>query len=107
MAHSLEISEQDFQKKLSQAQLPIMADFYANWCAPCQTLEPTLEDIAKKYEGKIDVVKIDIDKSPNLVTLFSIMSVPTILFFKGTKVVDQSTGLVDKEEIEKKLEKLI
>jgi thioredoxin 1 len=107
MDKNFEVNEQTFQEMLQKAERPIVADFYATWCVPCQMLDPIIKDLAKKYKGQIDICKIDIEASPNLVTLFSIMSVPTILFYKGTKVVDQITGMVEKDDIVKKLEKLL
>jgi len=103
----LEITEQNFEQEILNSDIPVLADLWAPWCGPCKAIGPTVEKIANEYEGKAKVVKINIDKSPGIATKYSVMSIPTLLFFKDGKVADQVIGLVGKEKISDKLDKLV
>ena len=95
-----------FQEILS-GELPVLVDFWATWCGPCRALSPTVEEIAEEYAGKVDVVKCTVDDADQIAMQYRIMSIPTLLYFKGGQLVDRTVGLVDKDDIVARLSKLI
>lgn len=84
-----------------------VVDFSASWCGPCQMLKPHVEALAAQYAGKVNIGKLDIDNAPDIATRFSVMSVPTILFFKDGKQADSLIGVVPKDAIDKKIKALM
>lgn len=103
----LYLDERNFKKETENQTLPIVLDFYADWCAPCQMLAPILEEIAREFEDKIKVGKINVDKSPDLATKFQVMSIPTLIFLKNGKKVNEAMGAMGKEELKQKFEELL
>ncbi len=88
------IGESEFQTEVLQADQPVLVDFYADWCGPCRMLGPVVDQIAQQYEGRIKVIKVDVDKSQNIAAQFQISSIPLLMLFQDGKVVNQSVGLV-------------
>ena len=86
---------------------PVMIDFWATWCGPCRMLAPTVEEIAKEYEGKAVVGKCNVDESSETPRKYGIRNIPTLLFFKGGQLVDRLVGAVPKSEITAKLDSLL
>lgn len=101
----LEITAENFETEVLQSDLPVMIDFWAPWCGPCKALTPTVHKLAEELEGKVKVVKINIDESPEIAGKYSIMSIPTLLIFVNGAVSDQLIGLVQKDKIMDKLNK--
>ena len=97
------VTDKDFQAQVIEASKtqPVMVDFWAEWCGPCRVLSPTVDAIAAQYAGKLKVVKMNVDESPNTPTHFNVRGIPTLLIFKGSQVADQLVGAVPKEQIEK------
>ena len=95
----LHIGDADFQKEVLQSSIPVLVDFWATWCGPCQALAPTLEEIADDYQGKIKVVKIDIDQNPESAAQYNVRSIPTLLIFKNGNVEDSKIGLQSKSQL--------
>jgi thioredoxin 1 len=85
----------------------VLVDFSATWCAPCKKLEPVVDEIAGDYDGRLKVVKVDVDKAPGVAAKFAVMSVPTLLFFRDGQVMDQVTGLVPKRAITERVDKVL
>jgi thioredoxin len=103
----LEVNQDTFENEVLKSDLPVLVDFWAPWCGPCKAITPIVDDIAKEYEGKIKVCKINIDSSPNVANQFSIMSIPTLLIFNKGEVENQIIGLVGKDKIIAKFSHLI
>lgn len=85
----------------------VLIDFYANWCGPCQTIRPIVEDISLYYSDKIKIIDIDVDTNASLARNFSIQSVPTLILYKGEKEVWRHSGLITKNELTKTLDKYL
>ncbi len=100
----LHLSDSNFKKEVLESDLPVLVDFWATWCGPCRMIAPMIEELAKEYEKKIKVAKINIDENPKTPTHFSVMSIPTLMFFKKGQVVNQSVGALSKAELKKKIE---
>ena len=101
------ITTSEFEKEVLQSSLPVLVDFWAEWCGPCKMIGPHVEAISHDYEGKARVFKCDVDSEQEIAQKYNIMSIPTLLFFKGGKVVDQVVGAVPKSTISAKLESLL
>ncbi|MFA4029169.1 MAG: hypothetical protein GDYSWBUE_001885 [Candidatus Fervidibacterota bacterium] len=104
---ALELTADNFDSEILQSNLPAMVDFWAPWCGPCRLMSPIVESIAERYQGKVKVAKVNVDENPQLAVRYSIMSIPTLLFFRNGQVVDKVIGLVPEHEIEERLNKLL
>jgi thioredoxin 1 len=102
----IHLTEKNFQKEVIEASLPVLVDFWAEWCAPCQKLSPIIEELAKEHKGKLKVGKLDVGQDSAIASRYGIMSVPTILFFKQGKVLEQLVGFVTKTQLEAKIKEL-
>lgn len=103
----LTFTDQNFEKEVLKSNLPVLVDFWATWCPPCQTLSPLIEELAKSFEGKIKIGKIDVDQNPKIVEKYNVMSIPTMIIFKGREVVKQIIGVKPKEELEKVIKEVV
>lgn len=103
---TLALSEATFDRELAQHPELLMVDFWAEWCAPCKMLAPVLDELVRESDGKITLAKVNVDESPELAARYGIRSIPTVLFIKGGKVLDQVIGAVPKAQLKKKLDGL-
>ncbi len=99
-----EIQESEFKTDVLESLLPVLVDFYATWCGPCRALAPVLEGIAKTYDGRLKVVKVNVDDAPELADQFQIRGVPTLMVFKAGKAVDTMVGIPSSATLKQKLE---
>ena len=92
---------------LKNGELPLDVDFWATWCGPCRMIAPIIEELAKEYDGKINVGKCDVEECDDIAAEFGIRNIPTILFFKGGEIVDKMVGAASKSKIEEKFKALL
>lgn len=102
--NTLEFTDSNFDTDVLAADQPVLVDFWAEWCGPCRMIAPTVEAFADEYEGKIKVGKVNVDENNGTAARFNIRGIPTLLLFKGGKVVDQRVGAVGKTELVKMVE---
>ena len=107
MALVHEVDDSTFDNEVVKAAGAVLVDFSATWCGPCKKLEPIVHEIAGDYEGKLKVVKVDVDKAPSTAAKFAVMSVPTLIFFRDGQVRDQMTGVVPKRAIAERVDKVL
>ena len=96
---AIQITNLTFDEKVSSSSCPVLVDFWAEWCAPCRMLSPTIDQIAEDYDGKVTVGKVNIDEEPELAQRFGVMSIPTLILFKDGSIVSRSVGVVGKDKI--------
>ena len=103
----LQLTDSSFDAEVVKADKPVLVDFWAPWCGPCRMLSPLVDELAKEYDGKVKVGKVNTDDNAQVATQFRISAIPTLLFFKGGKVIDQLVGVHPKTEIKKRLDALL
>lgn len=103
----IKITDQTFQKDVIESKLPVLLDFWAPWCNPCRMVSPIIEELAKEYEGKVVVGKINVDENPDTASQFGIMSIPTVMVFRGGKPMKSLTGAHSKDTYKKMINELI
>ena len=103
MGSPLSVTDEDFETEVVNSDVPVLVDFWATWCGPCRMIAPAIEELANEYEGRVKVVKVDVDNAQKTAQGFGIRSIPTLLIFQGGKVADQLVGAVPKSAIEDKL----
>lgn len=101
------IADSEFKKEVLESQQPVLVDFWATWCAPCRAIAPAVEELAIQYRGKVKVAKMNIDENQDTPQQYGVRSIPTLLVFKGGKVVEQIVGAVPKARLEDALKKVV
>ena len=100
---TVEFTDANFQSKVLSSDKLTLVDFWAPWCGPCRAMGPVIEDLAKEYNGKVNIGKLNVDDNPNISVKYSIRSIPTLLFIKNGKVVDKLVGVYPKSKLGKKI----
>lgn len=106
-AATFAVTDDNFQAEVLDSKVPVLVDFWAEWCAPCVALSPVIEQLATEYRGKAKVVKLNIDEARDTSVKFGIRSIPTIAIFKGGQVVDMRVGLTSRDDLAARLDKAL
>jgi thioredoxin 1 len=107
MGKALALNDADFSKEVSESTIPVLIDFWATWCGPCQTMGPILDSVAEEYEGKIKVMKVNVDSNPLTPSKFGVRGIPTLILFKGGEVVDRIVGAVPRNTVDSLIKKAL
>lgn len=100
-------NDDNFEQEVMNSEIPVVVDFFADWCGPCKMMAPVVDELAGEYEGKVKVCKVNVDESPNSAARFKVMSIPTIIFLKNGETVDTVVGAVPKNQLAAKIEELM
>ncbi len=103
----IQLADSTFDKEVLKSDVPVLVDFWAVWCGPCKMIAPAVDELAAQYKGKVKVAKMDVDQHQQVPQQFGIRSIPTLLLFKGGRVVDTIIGAVSKSKLEDSLKKAL
>ena len=107
MSDVLQVTDGTFEEEIIKSELPVMVDFWAEWCGPCKIVGPTVEELAKDYEGRIKIAKMDVDSNRETPTRFGIRNIPTLILFKNGEVIQTIVGAHPKSHLDEELKKLL
>jgi thioredoxin 1 len=107
MADEITVTKGNFDSEVVKSAVPVVADFWAEWCGPCRMIGPVLRDLAKEYKDRIKIAKINVDQEPELAMQYNVASIPTLLFFSKGQVVKQQIGAVPRQALEKILKEIL
>ena len=102
-----DLTSKNFKREVLESKKPVMVDFWAEWCGPCKAMGSVVDEVAEELKDKLKIVKINIEKEEKLANQYSIMSIPTFLFFKKGKVVEQASGAMTKQKLLKLIKKIL
>ena len=107
MSDLLHFTDANFEAEVINSKVPVVVDFFADWCPPCKALSPIVEELARDYAGRIKIGKIDVDQNQKIAERFGVTAIPTLIMFKTGKNIDKIMGLEPKGELRKRLDKLL
>jgi len=100
----IHLTDGNFKKEVLESDLPALVDFWAPWCGPCRIITPIIDELAKEYRNKLRICKLNVDENPRIATQYAVMSIPTLIFFKNGKVIEQVVRVLNKVELKRKIE---
>ena len=104
---ALHISQDDFEDKVLKSKIPVLVDFYAEWCGPCKMAAPVLDELADEYDGKVAIMKLDVDENQSVAGEYGVMSIPTVVMFKDGEEVNRKTGFGGKQGYEEMIGEVV
>ena len=104
---AVEITDANFEEVVLNSKIPVLVDFWAEWCGPCRMVGPVIDEMHKEYEGKAIIGKVNVDENPGVSAQFGVRNIPTILFIKNGEVADKSVGAVPKAQLAAKLDAIL
>jgi thioredoxin 1 len=107
MSHPVTVTDTNFQSEVIDSDVPVLVDFWASWCSPCKMIAPIVEELASEYDGKVKVAKVDVDANPVTPGMFGIMSIPTLMLFKGGKAEERIVGYQPKPKLKALLDGVV
>jgi thioredoxin 1 len=107
MSHPLTVTDTNFKQEVLDSDVPVLVDFWASWCSPCKMIAPIVEELASEYEGRVKVAKVDVDANPITPGMFGIMSIPTLMVFRGGKAEERIVGYQPKQSLKAKLDAVL
>ena len=107
MSKPVTIEEGNFDLEVLQSKIPVLVDFWAQWCGPCRMVAPVVEELAEEYEGRISFGKVDVDQNPKIASQFGIMSIPTLILFKDGKPISNIVGFRPKDQLKQNLDEVL
>jgi thioredoxin 1 len=107
MSKALPLNDADFAKEVAESGLPVLVDFWATWCGPCQAMGPILDSVAEEYDGRIKVMKVNVDSEPIIPSKFGIRGIPTLILFRGGEAIDRIVGAVPRATVDILLKKAL